>query len=73
MRDIFSDLKRHDLGPELPRAQFDGTIESQFVTEPLWGVGSTAPYGHDGRSPTLEAVILRHGGEAQQPRDHSRR
>ena len=34
------------------------------VTEPLWGVGTTAPYGHDGRSITLDAVIRRHGGEA---------
>jgi len=30
----------------------------------LWGVGSTGPYGHDGRSMTLNDVILRHGGEA---------
>jgi len=29
-------------------------------------VGSTAPYGHDGRSINLREVILRHGGEAQQ-------
>ena len=34
------------------------------ITEPLWGVGDTAPYGHDGRSGTLDDVILRHGGEA---------
>jgi CxxC motif-containing protein (DUF1111 family) len=34
------------------------------MTEPLWGVGSTAPYGHDGRSINLREVILRHGGEA---------
>ena len=39
------------------------------MTTPLWGVGSTAPYGHDGRSATLEDVILRHGGEAQAERD----
>lgn len=37
---------------------------TEFVTEPLWGVGSTAPYGHDGRSINLDAVIRRHGGEA---------
>jgi cytochrome c peroxidase len=36
-----------------------------FMTRPLWGVGSTGPYGHDGRSNTLSDVILRHGGEAQ--------
>jgi Di-haem oxidoreductase, putative peroxidase len=34
------------------------------MTEPLWGVGSTAPYGHDGRSINLREVIVRHGGEA---------
>jgi hypothetical protein len=31
----------------------------------LWGVGSSAPYGHDGLSLTLDDVIRRHGGEAQ--------
>ena len=36
---------------------------------PLWGVGYTGPYGHDGRSMNLEDVILRHGGEAQESRD----
>ena len=39
------------------------------MTEPLWGAGSTAPYGHDGRSVNLEEVILRHGGEAQQSKE----
>jgi hypothetical protein len=39
------------------------------MTEPLWGVGSSAPYGHDGRSINLREVILRHGGEAQNERD----
>jgi hypothetical protein len=34
------------------------------MTEPLWGVATTAPYGHDGRTHNLEEVILRHGGEA---------
>ena len=34
------------------------------MTEPLWGVGTTAPYGHDGRSINLWTVIMRHGGEA---------
>jgi hypothetical protein len=39
------------------------------MTRALWGVGSTGPYGHDGRSITLNDVILRHGGEAQTERD----
>lgn len=49
--------------------QFDGSIHTEFMTEPLWGVGSTAPYGHDGRSINLREVILRHGGEAATSRD----
>ncbi len=39
------------------------------MTEPLWGVGSSPPYGHDGRSIDLRSVIMRHGGEAQAARD----
>jgi hypothetical protein len=35
----------------------------------LWGVVTTAPYGHDGRSINLTEVILRHHGEAQDARD----
>jgi hypothetical protein len=31
-----------------------------FLTENLWGVGSTAPYMHDGRSTTLAEAILEH-------------
>ena len=69
VRGLFSDLKRHDLGPNFHEEQFDGSIVREFVTEPLWGVASSGPYGHDGRSPSLEAVILRHGGEAQAARD----
>ncbi|MDZ4772117.1 MAG: di-heme oxidoredictase family protein [Planctomycetota bacterium] len=66
---IFTDFKRHDLGPGFHERNFDGTITTKFMTEPLWGVGTTAPYGHDGRSLTLEDAILRHGGEAQASRD----
>jgi len=69
VRGIFSDFKRHDLGPNFDEEQFDGSVVREFVTEPLWGVASSGPYGHDGRSPTLEAVILRHGGEAQHTRE----
>ncbi len=61
---IFTDLKRHDLGVAFHELNFDGTIQTEFMTEPLWGVGSTPPYGHDGRSNSLTEVILRHGGEA---------
>jgi CxxC motif-containing protein (DUF1111 family) len=69
VRNIFTDLKRHDLGPNFHERHFDGTITTHFLTTPLWGVGNTSPYGHDGRSINLREVILRHGGEAQAPRD----
>ncbi len=69
VKGIFSDFKRHDLGPDFYERNFDGTLTKEFMTEPLWGAGTTAPYGHDGRSINLREVILRHGGEAMQSRD----
>lgn len=66
---IFTDFKRHDIGPNFYERNYDGTMQKQFLTTPLWGVGTTAPYGHDGRSINLTEVILRHGGEAQAARD----
>ncbi len=69
VRNIFTDFKRHDLGPNFHERNYDGTVRTQFLTTPLWGVGSSAPYGHDGRSINLREVILRHGGEAQAARD----
>ena len=69
VQDFLSDLKRHDLGPKFYERNWDGTLQTQFLTRPLWGAGSTGPYGHDGRSMTLHDVILRHGGEAQASRD----
>jgi hypothetical protein len=64
VKNIFTDFKRHDLGPNFYERNYDGTTQRRFLTAPLWGVGTTAPYGHDGRSINLREVILRHGGEA---------
>jgi mono/diheme cytochrome c family protein len=69
VKNIFSDFKRHDLGPNFYERNYDGSFQKQFLTRTLWGVGSTGPYGHDGRSINLTEVILRHGGEAQAARD----
>ena len=69
VRNIYTDFKRHDLGPAFHERNYDGTFRTEFLTEALWGVGSTAPYGHDGRSINLEEVILRHGGEAEWSRN----
>ena len=68
VKDIFTDFKRHDLSTHF----YDGTMMDAaklFLTRPLWGVGSTGPYGHDGRSMSLDDVILRHGGESQASRN----
>ncbi|HZE87913.1 MAG TPA: di-heme oxidoredictase family protein, partial [Verrucomicrobiae bacterium] len=65
VRDIFTDFRRHDVGPDFYERNYDGTLRREFMTTPLWGVGTTAPYGHDGRSVNLTEVILRHHGEAE--------
>jgi hypothetical protein len=72
--ELFGDLRRHYMGSGLAE-QIDevGTGAATFLTENLWGVGSTGPYMHDGRSTTLTEAILEHGGEAADSRDAFRR
>jgi hypothetical protein len=68
--DLYGDLRRHDMGEVLAESIDEkGTGAATFLTENLWGVGSTAPYLHDGRATTLTEAILLHGGEAQASRD----
>lgn len=69
VKNIYADFKRHNLGSNFWERNWDGTLTKELMTEPLWGVGTTAPYGHDGRSIDLWSVIMRHGGEAQNARD----
>jgi Di-haem oxidoreductase, putative peroxidase len=67
---LFSDFKRHDLGPQLADPiDSNGVSAELFLTTRLWGVGSTAPYLHDGRASTLDEAIRWHGGEAQAAHD----
>lgn len=62
---LYGDLKRHRMGTELAEPIDEtGSGADMFLTENLWGVGSTAPYLHDGRATTLTEAILWHGGEA---------
>jgi CxxC motif-containing protein (DUF1111 family) len=62
---LYSDLRRHDMGPGLAELRAEGSIPgSVFVTPALWGVAVTPPYLHDGRAPTLAEAIALHGGEA---------
>lgn len=61
------DLRRHNMGSNLAEAIADGsptggtTIPAAtWLTENLWGAGSTAPYLHDGRATTLAEAVLEH-------------
>ena len=81
---IYSDLLTHVMGPGLgdPAGQIGsssgpyygsgfvtGAIAQRWKTPPLWGVGKSAPYLHDGRAQDLETAILLHGGEAEKSRN----
>lgn len=68
IRGIYSDFKYHDVGADFYQMQFDGSIVKMWKTAPLWGVGHTAPYAHDGANLDLDSVIRRHGGEALESR-----
>lgn len=75
----FGDLKRHEMGPRLAETianPVPGTPfivpTTVFLTTELWGLGSSAPYMHDGRATTIEEAIIEHGGEAQASRDRFR-
>ena len=65
----YTDLLLHDVQPEGFRGvpDFDAT-EREFRTPPLWGVGETGPWWHDGRSFSLEDAIARHEAEGSASR-----
>jgi hypothetical protein len=73
--ELYGDLKRHAMGPRLaepvneiagddvtpiPLSPRNRHTPDTFLTENLWGVGSTAPYLHDGRATTLAEAIIEH-------------
>ncbi len=63
--ELYSDLRRHDMGPELREARADrGVAPERFITRPLWGLARSKPYLHDGRTPHAQDAIMAHGGEA---------
>jgi hypothetical protein len=65
-RGVYSDFRKHEMGERFAELGFDGTITRRWRTTPLWGLGSSSPYGHDGASLSLEDAIDRHGGEAEE-------
>ncbi|MBX7100304.1 MAG: c-type cytochrome [Myxococcaceae bacterium] len=65
---LHSDLLLHDVAPADARLVPDGEVDRAFRTPPLWGVGASAPYLHDGRAPDLSQAVLLHDGEALRSR-----
>jgi Di-haem oxidoreductase, putative peroxidase len=62
---IYTDFKHWDIGPGFAERRFDGSLQREHRTAPLWGVGSGAPYGHDGRYLSLDEAIRAHAGAAE--------
>ncbi len=72
---LFGDLKRHRIADSEVSALSNELLSQRFVardvfmTAELWGVGSTAPYGHRGDMTTLDEVIQAHGGAGRAARE----
>lgn len=80
---IYSDFHLYNLEPVSSFAAgsyADGKAETidlnrshpdpdQWQTPPLWGVADSAPYFHDGASPTILSAINRHKGQANHSRE----
>jgi len=61
---LFSDLKRHDMGPaNAARHVQNGVAPTAYLTPRLWGMADSAPYLHDGRAPSIDYAIAGHDGE----------
>lgn len=76
---VYSDFLLHRLDDRSKGGSGYSTLESpevplpnafplpeEWKTPALWGVADSAPYFHDGGSPTLEAAIARHHGDAEE-------
>ena len=72
---LFGDLKRHRIADRTVTALGNELLGQRFVdrdvfmTAELWGIASTAPYGHRGDQTTLDAIIRAHGGSGRESRD----
>jgi mono/diheme cytochrome c family protein len=60
--EMFTDLKRHNVGVSLQDSKpFNQIGANQFITPALWGLRDSAPYLHDGRAATIRDAIILHG------------
>lgn len=60
----YTDLLLHDLGPGLAAGS-----DPDWRTAPLWGMGESGPFLHDGRAGSLAEAIFWHAGEAENARE----
>ena len=61
---LFSDLKRHDMGPANAAQHVqNGVALREYLTPRLWGVSDSPPYLHDGRAPSFDYAIAGHDGD----------
>lgn len=73
---LFGDLKRHVMTDRQVAAFGNELLSQRFVernvfqTSELWGIASTAPYGHRGDMTSLDEVIQAHGGDSRESRDN---
>jgi len=66
--ELFSDLKRHDMGEGLKESfnTANDKVNREYITPRLWGIADTAPYLHDGRALTLVEAIQWHDSEGSE-------
>ena len=63
---LYSDLLLHEVLPVGHLGIEDASANMrEFRTAPLWGIGETGPYLHDGSADTLQQAIEAHAGEAE--------
>jgi mono/diheme cytochrome c family protein len=61
---IVDNRKSYSEHPDVPPPP-EHPLPEEWKTAPLWGVADSAPYFHDGATPTLAEAILRHEGDAR--------
>ena len=73
---VYSDFRLHDVDSDEGHSYGDMIPDDvevpdghpkpeEWKTPPLWGVADSAPYFHDGNSPTLGSAISRHDDDAR--------
>jgi CxxC motif-containing protein (DUF1111 family) len=65
----FTDLLLHEVNADVTGIEEGQAGMNDFRTPPLWGLGQTAPYWHDGRAHSIEEAVAAHEGEARPARD----